>query len=165
MRWVGVFAASACASSSGAELPSGRVVLRLTEVDGATLSLATLRGRPVLVTVMTTWADFALLEVPRFRALYEAYRGRIEIVCVALDPDVRMVRIFRDTFAIPYRVAVVDDAAGFTGRDGPFGPVSVIPTSILIDAEGVIAARMDGMWPDGVLEQAVQKVATSIGRD
>jgi hypothetical protein len=149
----------ACASQPVQKLPEGRVALRLETLEGEPLTLGALRGTPVLVTIVTTWSDFALLEVPRYKKLSETYGSQLAIICVALDDDERMVRIFRDTFQIPYPVTTVDDRQKFTSEDGPFGPISIIPTSILLDREGNVAARMDGMWPLQVLEEAVQKVA------
>lgn len=145
-------------------MPEGRVALRLTDVAGETFSLGALRGKPVLVTVITTWSDPALMEVPRLKALAKRH-PEVEVVAVALDEDPRMVSIFEETFEIPYRVAFVDDPAAFTSKQGPFGEITVIPTSILLDREGEIVARVDGTWPPSVLEAAVQKVAAEIDQD
>jgi thiol-disulfide isomerase/thioredoxin len=152
----------ACASQPPPVLPEGRVALRLEDVDGEEVRLGALRGKVVLVTIVTTWSDYALLEVPRFKALAEKHAGDLAIVCIALDEDPRMIRIFRDTFEIPYPVTTVSDKERFTSELGPFGPITIIPTSILLDRDGNVAARMDGMWPVKVLEAAVQKVAAQI---
>jgi thiol-disulfide isomerase/thioredoxin len=150
---------SACASQTSANLPEGRVALRLHTLEGETVTLGSLRGKVVLVTVVTTWSDFALLEVPRFKKLAEKHGDALAIVTIALDEDPRMAEIFRDTFEIPYLVTTVEDPKHFTSEDGPFGPITIIPTSVLLDREGNIVARMDGMWPLKVLEETVQKVA------
>jgi thiol-disulfide isomerase/thioredoxin len=162
MRLLFAVLLSACASQQGAVLPEGHVALRLDSVDGEQITLGSFRGRVVLVTVVTTWSDYALLEVPRFKALLEKYPNDLAIVCVALDDDLQMVQIFRDRFEIPYAVGRVRDPQAFTSDKGPFGPITIIPTSILLDREGTVAARMDGMWPAKVLELAVQKVAGGI---
>jgi thiol-disulfide isomerase/thioredoxin len=151
-----------CASQSTAALPEGRVALRLEDVDGEPVTLGAMRGKVVLVTIVTTWSDYALLEVPRFKALAEKHAEDLAIVCIALDEDLRMIQIFRDTFEIPYPVTTVRDKQQFTSELGPFGRITIIPTSILLDRDGNVAARMDGMWPVKVLEAAVQKVAGKI---
>lgn len=147
----------ACAASTptGPPLPEGRLIYRFESLEGPALSLSELRGRPVLLTVITTWADPAMVEVPVYKRLLERYGERLTVVCVVLDDNPNMARIFRDTFAIPYRVVTVADRPGFTGPSGPLGPIGSIPTSALIDAEGRIAARMDGMWDPELLDRAV----------
>jgi hypothetical protein len=50
----------------------------------------------------------------------------------------------------------VPDPARFTGPEGPFGPIAVLPTSVLLDREGRILARMDGLWPPGLLRRSVE---------
>ncbi len=154
---------AACAGPKGVALPEGHVALRLVSPDGGDpITLGALRGKVVLVTVVTTWSDYALLEVPRFKALAEKHAGELAIVCIVLDEDPRMAQIFRDTFEIPYPVTMVGDPKTFMSERGPFGAITLIPTSILLDREGNVAARMDGMWPAKVLEEVVQKVAGGI---
>jgi thiol-disulfide isomerase/thioredoxin len=159
MRAALLLVLSACASQGARPLPEGRVALRLESLEGEPITLGGLRGKVVLVTIVTTWSDFALLEVPRFKKLAEAHGRDLAIVCIALDEDERMVRIFRDTFQIPYLVTTASDPKALTSAAGPFGEITIIPTSILLDREGKVVARMDGMWPPHVLEDAVQKVA------
>jgi hypothetical protein len=149
--------AIACAASppTGPPLPEGRVIYRFESLEGPPLSMTTLRGRPVLLTVISTWADPAMVEVPVYKRLHERYGERLTVVCVVLDDNPGMARIFRDTFAIPYQVVTVADPPGFTGPGGPLGPIGSIPTSVLIDAEGRIVARMDGMWDPDLLDRAI----------
>lgn len=69
-----------------------------------------------------------------------------------------MARIFARTFEVPYIVAIVEDRGTFTSEQGPLGPIRIIPTSFLIDREGRIAARMEGTWPDGALDEAIREL-------
>lgn len=145
----------ACATLPPA--PEARLSARFTRLDGTVLTLGGLRGRVVLVTAMSTWAEPAILEVPRLKALAEAERA-LSIVCVVLEPKAEMARIFKQTFEIPYEVVTVEDPARFTGADGPLGKIALIPTSWLLDRQGRLAARMDGMWAPQVLEDAVRRL-------
>ncbi len=145
-----------CASQTKRGLPKGQIAFRARTLDGQTVSLGSLRGKVVLVTVMATWSDPALIEVTMFKRLVERYPERLEILCLALDDDPKMVQIFQETFSIPYRVATVDDPARFTSERGPFGPITVMPTSVLLNQEGKIAARMDGLWEPAVLQRALK---------
>jgi hypothetical protein len=153
----------ACASapSTGPELPSSRISLRLLKLNGSELFLSEQRGRVVLLTVISTWADPALLEVPRIKAMRAAYKDTdLSIICVVLE-DAKIAGIFEKTFQIPYTVAVPDDVVFFSSAEGPLGGVAILPTSFLLDREGRIAARMDGIWPEGVLEEALDRLVAS----
>jgi thiol-disulfide isomerase/thioredoxin len=166
---LGLALAAGCAhrpDPAQATLPESRVALRLLDVEGETLNLGGLRGQVVLLTVMTTWSEPALLEVPLLTELQRDYAGSLTVVAVFLDPDPRVLAIFRDTFQVPYRVTRPHDPAGLTGAEGPFGPIGVLPTSVLLDRDGRIAARMDGVWPPGALRRAVQLlVGTEVAPD
>jgi hypothetical protein len=147
------------------KLPEGPVAFKVALVEGdqqakpRPLTAGSLRGQVVLVTVIDTYDARALLEVPRLKALADEHRGEpFSILCVALDPEPLAVRIFGQTFGITYLLGMVDERTAFTGPNGPLGPIDTLPTSALLDQDGVIVARMDGPWPQGTLEQAVRRL-------
>jgi hypothetical protein len=55
-------------------------------------------------------------------------------------------------------VYLPDDPAEFVGARGPLGPVSIVPTSALVDARGHVSARVEGVWPPGDLEAAIEQL-------
>src|SRR5215472_2378545 len=147
---------AACAGSTPAnetKLPTLPISLRIDRIDGGVLTIGSLRGRVVLVNVFTTWADLALLEVPRLKSLAKRYDPKeLVIVGIALDQDLKMVKIFARTFEIPYYVGLVADPAVFTSADGPFGKIALLHASFPDERDGSNAERMDGMWNDGIVE-------------
>ena len=156
-----------CATAAGTPapsppLPKGAIALRAELLDGGAVTLGQLRGRVVLVTLMQTWADPALIEVPRLAALTRRYKPEdLTVLCIALDDQPATVRIFRKVFEVPYLIATVEDRAALTGASGPFGAITTVPTSVLIDRSGHAVARSDGGWPPQVLEAAVERVLAS----
>src|SRR5689334_17416112 len=126
---------AACASStqgSSAAIPTAPISLAIKKLDGNTLTIGSLRGRVVLLTVMTTWADYALLEVPRLKKITTTHSSKdLVVIAIALDDKPDMVRMFARTFEIPYYVGTVDDRAELTSAAGPFGAIDLIPTSFL----------------------------------
>jgi hypothetical protein len=140
-------------------LPSGPVALRASDLGGRPITLGALRGKVVLVTVMATWADTALLEVDRFRALYQQYpRERLEIVYLALDELPLAVEVYAQSLELPFVVGLPDDPRALIGPDGPFGPITILPTSVLLAPSGEIAVRSDGLWPPEALEEAIRRL-------
>lgn len=156
---------ASCVSSPVAgvapDLPDGRVALRFRGYDGSTQSLAARRGRPVVVSVVATWAGPALVEVERLKALRIARNESFELVLIVLDEQAEMAAIFAETFEVPDSVGRVDDVASFVSARGPFGAIGVVPTSILLDSQGRIALRSNGPWPEGALTKALDALARS----
>lgn len=149
--WVAVLA---CAGAPPAALPERPVAHRFDALDGATFNLGSLRGAPVLVHVMTTWSSPALLEVPLLDELHRT--GRFEVLAVALDRESEVVSIFVETFGVSYPVVLPRDPADFVSDDGPFGPIGVTPTSVVLDPRGRIVARNDGTWDPAELNRIVE---------
>jgi hypothetical protein len=140
-------------------IPTAPVSLRVELLDGSTLTLGSLRGQVVLVHLIDPAGAPSLLEVPRLIHLAKQHHDApFKIVCVAFDDQPAAVRIFGETFEIPYALGMVDDPQSLAGPAGPFGPIGILPTSILLDKDGRIAARMDGRWAPGVLEEAVRRL-------
>ena len=141
-----------------ARLPELPAAGRLRTLSGRYVNLAALRGQATLITIIQTWSDYALTEVPLMNKVAEDYGDRLNVLCVALDDQPEMVQIFIDTFKPDYEVLRVDSVERFTGESGPFGPITRVPTSVLLDAEGRVAARMDGTWQPAVLLEVVEKL-------
>ncbi|MGF1511122.1 MAG: TlpA family protein disulfide reductase [Myxococcota bacterium] len=135
----------ACASSTP-ELEERRVAFRYVDLKGRRQTLGALRGQAVLVHVMATWSDPALLEVPLLSEMSRVFQGRLEVLAMVVDQDPRPAGLFAQAFEVPYRVGRPEDIEAFLSEDGPFGPVSQLPTSFVLDASGRVRARNDGTW-------------------
>ncbi len=152
-----LLSAVGCAGSPSVGVPEGPVALRLRALDGTeTQTLGALRGKIVVIHIMTTWSEPALLEIPRLSAIASRYADDVHVLAVTLDEDRRMGSIFVDSFHPGYGVLTVDEPGWFTSSAGPFGPITVIPSTVILDRRGHISARMDGMWPPELLERAVK---------
>ena len=64
------------------------------------------------------------------------------------------MRAFLEQSPVDYRVALADTAE----RLAPFGPITVLPTTWLIDREGRLAATHVGLVDRGVLESDIQQL-------
>lgn len=161
LRWVlTLLLATGCASgpSPTPGLPTSPVGLRYVGYDGQRRSLAALRGRPVVVELVATWAGPALVEVERLRALTAPFGDQVEVVILVLDEDPTMAAVFAEAFEVPDAVGRVPDPAALVSERGPFGPIGVVPTGILIGPDGRIVLRSDGPWPPGVLANALNEL-------
>lgn len=111
-------------------------------VDGRTLKLEQLRGRPVLVTFWATSCPGCIKEMPHLIELYHdlAPKG-FELIGVAMayDPPNHVMQMRRER-NIPYPIALdINSKAAMA-----FGDVKLTPTHFLIDPEGRIVHHKIG---------------------
>jgi peroxiredoxin len=124
--------------------PLGRVAgappFELTSLDGAVVSLASLRGQVVLVNFWATWCAPCEEEMPAMARLYEALRGQgFELLAVSVDDTPEDVRRFRERLAIPFPV-LLDEGKQVSELYQTYR----YPESFLIDRDGVIIERYIG---------------------
>ncbi len=112
-------------------------------LDGRTLALAELRGRPLLVTFWATSCPSCIKEIPDLMALHKALNPEgLEILAIAMayDPPNRVLELTRHR-GLPYTVAL--DLDGAAAR--AFGNVRLTPSTFLIDPQGHIARKQIGL--------------------
>ena len=148
---------SGCAGSArNPNLPEGPVDVVYTAYDGTQRALSASRGQPAVVVMVTTWAGPALVEVQRVRAVREEFGNAFSVLVLVLDENPQAAAIFAKTFELSEEVGRVEPMQTLVGPRGPFGPITQVPTSVLLDAEGRIAVRSDGSWPSGALEKGLR---------
>ena len=157
-------AACAGAPAAGpAQLPKGPVSLSYIDYQGRNRTLLELRGRPTVVLILATWAGPAIVEVQRLRVLREAQDEPFAWLILVLDEDPEMAGIFAETFEVRAEVGRIVRPDTFLGPRGPFGPIAMVPTSVLLDGAGHIVVRSDGPWPEGALEKALRALEAKAG--
>jgi thiol-disulfide isomerase/thioredoxin len=112
-------------------------------MDGSTVSLAEMRGRPFLVNFWATWCEPCREEMPELAALQERHRERgLRVIGVSLDaPGLEsQVRSFVAEMEIPY--LILNDSEG---RAPALFGTSVLPATFLFDPEGVLVWRRFGV--------------------
>ena len=123
----------------------------LPDLQGRKVSLASLRGRPVLVNFFATWCPPCRAELPALQAL--ARPDCLQVIGIAESSgDAAAVAAFVRERGVTYPVLLDDGSAG-AGYS-----VVTLPHSVLIDAEGGLAGTFDG----AVTASGVTKVVHSI---
>lgn len=117
---------------------------KVQTVQGDSLTDNMLRGRISLVNFWATWCAPCIVETPELVGLQEEWKDRpFRIVGISLDTYAGdEVEDFVENFHIQYPVFVDQ-----TDLANGFGGAYALPTTFLVDAEGIIRKRWVGLFP------------------
>jgi thiol-disulfide isomerase/thioredoxin len=127
----------------------------LNDSIGKPVTLSEFRGQVVLVNFWATWCAPCRVEIPLLVGFQQAYRDRGFVVLgIALDEDGwNVVRPYADAKEINYRVMVADDKISDV-----FGGLKAVPTTVIIDKYGRIAATHIGLCQKSEYEADIKAV-------
>lgn len=123
----------------------------LNTLDSNVVQLSAMRGKPVLLNFWATWCAPCVAEMPDLEKLQQEMGEQVHIVGVNLRETRGRVREFVQASHFSW-IFVLDS----TGEVGAKYQVSAIPTSVMVDANGVIANRQVGALNYDGLRQLVQ---------
>jgi peroxiredoxin len=114
----------------------------LKDIKGADVTLSDYKGKVVLLNFWATWCGPCKIEIPWFSEFQEKYRVRdFAVIGVSMDEDGwDAVKPYVEGKKMNYRVVIGNDALSQL-----FGGVESLPTTLLIDRDGKIAARHTGL--------------------
>lgn len=134
----------------------------LTALDGSSVTLSALKGKPVVIDFWATWCGPCRHAVPELVKLYREFNPKgVLFLGVALDDTPDSVARFQKDDSIPYPILLGTNDVAKAYQ------VAGIPMLVLLDKEGQIAYHEVGFEPDSGLrglERALNKVAGGKGR-
>jgi peroxiredoxin len=148
-------AAAAAAKKMQASLVAGTKFPDFNEkdVDGKPLSIASYKGKVVLIDFWATWCGPCVAELPNVLKTYKKHHSEgFEIIGVSLDEDQQKLSAFTKKMNMPWPQFF--DGQGWSNKLAVKYGIQAIPATYLLDGNGVIIAtdvRGDA------LEQAVTK--------
>jgi peroxiredoxin len=128
-----------------------------TSMTGDSVSLASLRGKVVLLNVWATWCGPCRKEIPELRALHTAYKDRgLQLVGVSVDTDGTddTIREFLKEFTMDYPIwRDPDERVSATFK------IAGVPATFLIDRKGILRWKTTGAVEpnDSTLTAAIAK--------
>src|SRR5215831_1962226 len=133
----------------------------LHSLDGTTVKLSALRGKPVLLNFWATWCAPCRVEMPWLVELDEKYGTQgLQIVGVSMD-DVsatQQVAAFVQERGIRYEILVGNSATA-----DAFGGVRFMPQSFFIDSDGRITRATTGLTGKKDLEDGAETLLGGSG--
>lgn len=128
----------------------------LSALDGTTLTLASFRGRPVLLNFWATWCVPCRSELPALQRFAQEQQGRWAVLGVDELEDRGSVTSFAQSLAITYPLAT--DTDGSVGQRYNIGG---LPSTFAIDAQGIIRKVHLGPLGSTDLQQILQEMPST----
>lgn len=137
--------------------------LVLRDTAGKEHVLASLKGKFVVVNFWATWCPPCLEEIPELIRFHDVHQDKDAVVWginfEKIDPA--KLASFVDDQMISYPVLPMAPA-----RRGPFGPVSGLPTTVLVAPDGTVARTHLGAITHDTLERYMREwCATPAGKE
>jgi thiol-disulfide isomerase/thioredoxin len=135
--------------------PTAAPSYTLVTLDGDTLRSADMAGKVVVVNFWATWCIPCRLEMPSLEKLHEKHQGD-DLVVLGFNVDVGSeapVQNFIRERHITYQVGQASQRARRA-----FGGIPGIPTTFLVDRNGVIRHRVVGYFAPPALNVAVDRL-------
>ena len=128
----------------------------LTDLEGKTVSLSDFKGKVVILDFWATWCGPCVVEIPYFIKLQEEFGEKgFTMLGVSTDDGMDVVKKFVEEHQVNYPILMADGNV-----KALYGGIQSIPTTFVLDKEGVIQRHYVGTQPEAVFRQDVETLLT-----
>jgi cytochrome c biogenesis protein CcmG/thiol:disulfide interchange protein DsbE len=132
--------------------PDAAPNFQLTTLDGKPLSLASARGKVVLLNFWATWCGPCRAEIPDLVGLQEKYAGKLQIIGLTVDEDdPGAVQQVVARTGINYPVAITSPEIR-----AKYGGIAALPTSFVLDTQGRVVQKHEGLRDPELYETEIR---------
>jgi len=127
---------------------------KLTGLDGKSVTLADSHGKIILLNFWATWCGPCRAEISDLVELQNKYKDRLQILGLVIDDDDQdAIKEFTEKFRINYPVALVTNDIRIQ-----YGGIAALPTSFVLDAEGRIVQKHEGLRDPVLYETEIRSL-------
>jgi thiol-disulfide isomerase/thioredoxin len=144
-------------ASRAARLPGAAVAAPLPQVTVSTLAgeridLADLRGRPVLINFWATWCPPCAEEMPALERVERKWAARgAAVLAINFEEDRQAIERYLEESGLS--LPVYTDSAGEVAK---MLDITYLPTTLFVDAAGVVRSRVEGPLTQGQMEAGLR---------
>jgi cytochrome c biogenesis protein CcmG, thiol:disulfide interchange protein DsbE len=125
-----------------------------TTIDGKTVELSELKGKPVWLTFGASWCQPCRAENADIKATYEKYASSgLVVLAVFISEDADTVKDYADRVGLGY-VKVADPSTEIASQYRILG----IPSHFFIGADGILRSMTIGTLDSAAMEEAVGEI-------
>jgi peroxiredoxin len=133
--------------------------LELTTLDGDTIALEAQKGSVLLINFWATWCPPCRKEIPDLVDLQEELGPRgLQVIGVSFDREgAEVVRPFVEERDVNYPI-VADTSQSV---ESELGPIYGLPTTLVVDADGMVRRRIVGVFPVDKMRSTLDSMLTA----
>ncbi len=128
----------------------------LKALDGKTAVLSKNDGKPTIINFWASWCPPCKVEMPYIQKAYEKYGDQVNFMMVnltAMDDKAKMKQFLKEG---SYNFPVLLDE---TGKVGEMYQAFSIPTTYIVDENGIIISHVMGAMSDDQLTEIMEKIS------
>lgn len=122
-------------------------------INGDKLDLKSLRGKVVVLDFWATWCGPCRIQYPMYEKVKESFRGRDDVVFLGINTDEN-----RDAVKPFLQEQKWNKAVYFEDGLSALLKVSSIPSTMIFDRKGEMAARLNGFVPERFVEMLTERI-------
>jgi thiol-disulfide isomerase/thioredoxin len=113
-------------------------------LSGQRLDTSTLEGKVVVYNVWGSWCAPCVAEAPDLVEVAKEFKGEVTFVGINVRDNDAAARAFEREHGVPYDSITSDDSAEAMGAFHNSLAAAAVPTTLVVDREGRVAARAIG---------------------
>lgn len=129
------------------------VNFELTALDGETLALNQIRGKPVIINFWATWCPPCREEMPLFQKYYEEKSLDLVVLGINVMESESLIRPYVNEMGITFPI-LLDEKGEVQARYLVRG----LPTTFFLDAKGVMRAQHIGLLDETLLKGYLRQI-------
>jgi thiol-disulfide isomerase/thioredoxin len=127
-------------------------------LDGGTLSLKSLRGKVVVLNSWASWCSPCRQELPALERFARTAGAGVTVLGIDVEDTSSGAKSMSRTYGLSYP-SLLDPSGSTLVSLGAFVPPADVPSTIVVDADGRVAATIIGPIDEPALAKAVKQIA------
>jgi thiol-disulfide isomerase/thioredoxin len=139
-----------------ANAKSANLNFTLKDINNKDVSLASYKGKVVLLDFWATWCGPCKIEIPWFVEFQQKYGSRgLQVVGVSIDDTVDKLKPFATQFKMNYTIL---QGLDHDDVQDAYGPMFGVPVTVLISRDGKICLKHVGLGSKPDFENAIKSL-------